>query len=245
MHVLLSFAYVPFTLALALLAGLFALEAVALLAGASFLTGGHDGPDLDTGAVPLEGTFDLDPGAAPDVAQLVAASEALHGGDHGAGAGTAETGGAAGFLGLGHTPFMMWLAALLFGFGLSGLVLQSLAAAALGAALPAGLAAGAGAAAGLGFARSFSRRFGRLLPAVETTATSAQFMGGLRGVVSQGTARRGSPAEVRLQDRHGNIHYLRCEPFAATDVIAEGSRVLTLRERLGPDRWSLRILPID
>jgi hypothetical protein len=66
----------------------------------------------------------------------------------------------------------------------------------------------------------------------------------LRGTVTQGTARRGSPAEVRLRDRHGNTHYQRCEPWHEADVIPEGTEVVTLRMRRPDGGWSLRILPI-
>jgi hypothetical protein len=96
----------------------------------------------------------------------------------------------------------------------------------------------------LKFARGFSASFARLIPRYETTATKAQFMGGLRGVVSQGIARQGAAAEVRVRDRHGNLHHLRCEPFRATDIIPEGTEVLTLRTRLGPDHWGLRVVPV-
>jgi hypothetical protein len=131
------------------------------------------------------------------------------------------------------------------GFGLSGLILQSVVQNILGAPLGTTLAVLIAAVIGLGFARTFARFFGNLLPQIETTATSAQFMGGLRGIVTQGTARNGQPAEVRLRDRHGNTHYLRCEPFRESDVIREGTEVLTLRERLAKGGWGLRILPLE
>lgn len=233
---LLSVPYVPFALALGFLLALLLVELVALLVGGSVL-----GASGETPEVALESSFDFDPGAEPDVPQLLAASAAL---DEGAAA-PVGPGGVSGLLGLGHSPFLVWLAALALGFGFSGLAVQSLAAAILGTPLP---VLGAGAAAlvlGLGFARRFARLFGRLLPGVETSATSVQFLGGLRGVVSQGIARKGSPAEVRVFDRHGNVHHLRCEPFVAGDEIPEGTEVLTLRERQGQGQWGLRIVRLS
>ena len=238
--VLLSFPFVPFALALGLLAALLVLELGALLVGGSIFGAGEGGIEADAGA--LAGSFDLDPGEVPDLAALTEASAALN--DPGEGPGAGPVGGLGGFLGLGHTPFMIWFAALLLGFGVSGLALQSLVAALFGAPLPGPMAAGMALPAGLAFARFFGRFFARLLPTIETSATSTQFLGGLRGVVSQGTARAGVPAEVRLRDRHGNIHYPRCEPFSDEDVIPEGTEVLTVRERLGEGRWALRILAI-
>lgn len=231
----LSAAYAPFTFALGLMAALLLLESVFVLLGVSL-----HGHDLDTeipGEVAaLHAQFDLAHGATPDVPHLLEASAALNQVEPSA----PETGFMAA-IGLHDMPLMIWLAAMLFSFGLGGYLFQALTA----SALPTSLVALLAAAAGLIFTRQFAKVFGRFVPRLETSATSAQFMGGLRGVVTQGTARAGSAAEVRLRDRHGNIHYMRCEPFSPSDEIGEGTEVLTLRERLGPDRWSLRILPLS
>jgi hypothetical protein len=240
---LLALPFVPFTLALALLLAFLVLELLALLLGGSLLGAGDSDFEIDPAYEALAGSFDLETGAAPDLDAMASASEAMQ--EMSASPAGVPAGGLSGLLGLGHTTFMIWFASLLLGFGLGGFILQSAATALSGAALPVVLAAGAALFAGLAFARAFARRFARLLPQVETTATSAQFMGGLRGVVSQGIARAGSPAEVRLRDRHGNIHYVRCEPFLAEEVIAEGTSVLTVRRRLGPGSWGLCILALD
>jgi hypothetical protein len=235
---LFSPAYVPFSLALGLLAALFLLELVALILGAS-LIGADQGPDLDPG-LDAGAAFDVEPGDIPDTGALIAAADSAEVAPE-----AAEPGGLAGLLGLGATPFMIWFAALLLGFGISGLVLQSLADAVLSATLAPSLAVLVALPLGLGFAKRFARRFARLLPKIETTATSVQFMGGLRGRVSQGVARQGSAAEVRLTDRHGNTHYLRCEPLLPDVEIAEGRDVLTVRLRTSPNSWALRIIAID
>lgn len=229
---LLSGPFLPFSLALGLLLGLLGIELVALLVGGSLFAADADVPDVSA-----DTAFDLPDGAEPDVAALVAASAAAEGAHAAADAG----GGAAlSLLGLGRVPFAIWLAGLLFGFGVSGMAVQVAA----GGALPGWLASIPAAVLGLLSARGVARLLGGLVRQNESTATGPQFMGGLRGVVTQGTARSGMPAEVRLRDRHGNIHYQRCEPFRDTDVIAEGTEVLTLRERRGDGGWRLRILPI-
>ena len=232
--------FVPFALALGLLTGLFLLELVALLVGGSLFGSGADA-DLDPGLDPALAAFDLEPGEIPDIDAMTAAAAA----ESPAPSGSAGASGILGLLGIGATPFMIWLAALLLGFGVSGLVLQSVVTALASAPLPPGLAILATLPLGLGFARRFARSFARLLPKLETTATSVQFMGGLRGRVTQGVARTGSAAEGRLTDRHGKTHYLRCEPLLADAVIAEGREVLTVRLRTAPDKWALRIIAID
>ncbi len=238
MSLLFSPAFVPFSLALGLLAALFLLELVALILGAS-LIGADQGPDLDPG-IDAGAAFDVEPGELPDIGSLVAAADSA-----GIAPEAAGPGGLMGLLGLGATPFMIWFAALLLGFGASGILVQSLAGALVSAPLAPGLAVLIALPLGLGFAKRFARGFARLLPKIETTATSVQFMGGLRGRVTQGVARQGSAAEVRLTDRHGNTHYLRCEPLLPGVEIAEGRDVLTVRLRTAPDRWALRIIAID
>lgn len=236
---LLSLPFVPFTLAIGLLACLLVLELAALLMGGSILGAEDGGPDIEPDLAALVDNFDLDAGVMPDIDSLLTASDQLH--DFHASPHLP----AGGLLGLGHTPLMIWLAALLLGFGLGGLALQAALVALTGTPLPVWTALPIALFAGLVFARVFSRSLASLVPSIETTATSIQFMGGLRGVVSQGIARRGAAAEVKLHDRHGNIHYLRLEPFDDDDVIAEGSTVLTVRQRLAPGSWTLRILSLD
>lgn len=228
--------YLPFALALGLLGGLLAVELVALALGGSLMAGeGADAPGPDTAT--LEAQFDLAPGAEPDVTALAAAADSLQAEVPGTG------GGALALLGLGRVPFAIWLAAMLTGFGVTGLAVQSVASATFGGPLGAAIAILPALAGAIGFARLFGRAIASLVPQVETTATSAQFMGGLRGIVSQGTARQGAPAEVRLRDRHGNTHYMRCEPFRDSDVIEQGTEVLTLRERTASG-WALRIVAL-
>ena len=228
--------FVPFTFALGLMLAILALELVAVTLGLS-LHG--SGGELELGAdmAALHANFDLSPDATPDIDHLLQISDSLD-------APPEPDAGPLAVLGLGRVPLMIWLAAMLFSFGLGGYLLQGVAAA-VAAPLPALITVPVTLIGALSFSRVFSRTFARLIPSLETTATSTQFLGGLRGVVSQGTARAGSAAEVRLHDRHGNIHHLRCEPFHPTDIIPEGTDVLTLRERLGPNQWHLKILPIS
>ena len=211
----------PFTLALGVFCALLLLELLLHVAGGSLLA-----VETETGGLAEP---DL---PAPDDAGL---SE------------TSAPAGVSGLLGLGEAPVAVWLAAALVGFGLSGHVLQVFATAILNGPLPVWAAALPAAGFALAFARGYARTLARLLPRTETAATSVQFLGGLSGEVTQGTARVGVPAEVRLRDRHGNLHHIRCEPLDPADVIPEGTPVITVRRR-APDRpggWTLHILPAE
>ncbi|MDU8944364.1 OB-fold-containig protein [Ovoidimarina sediminis] len=234
---LLSSNFVPFSLALGLLFALLALEILSHLVGSSLFSA-DDGPDFDLDAAAMDsGAFDFDPGmeididALPDPADLDAPA-------------MPSGGGVLDLMGLTGVPLLLWFAALLLSFGVAGLVLQGLAGNLLGAPLPGLVAALIALPLGLAGARSFARAFAAVLPKTETTATRAQFFGGLRGTVTQGTARHGHPAEVRLHDRHGNIHYIRAEPFTPTDTIPEGTEVVLIRERRGPGDFILRLVPV-
>lgn len=234
---LLSSNFIPFSLALGLLFALLGLEILSHLVGSSLFSA-DDGPDFDLDAAAMDGgDFDFDPGAEVDLDLLPDP------GDFDAPA-APSGGGVLDLLGLTGVPLLLWFAALLLAFGVSGLVLQGLSESLIGALLPGLVAALIALPLGLAGARSFARAFAAILPRTETTATRAQFFGGLRGTVSQGTARHGHPAEVRLHDRHGNVHYIRAEPFDATETIPEGTDVILIRERRGPGEFILRLMPV-
>ena len=227
--------YVPFTISLALLFGLLFLELVLALLGGTLLGIGADtdldveldidGPDL--------GDLDIDFGDADPEAFAFAEPELDADLD-------AAPIGPASWLGIGKMPALIWIAAVLLAFGISGLVIQGIAGATL-APLPALIAALPAGAAALWFARTFGAAFARLLPKTESTAMSNRHLGRRMGVVTQGTARRGAPTEVRLTDRHGNTHYIRAEPLKDDDVIVAGTQVLVLRHKLNE---GYRIVPL-
>lgn len=233
---LLAPAMAPFTFALALLMGLLALELVSLLLGGSLMGLGGDA-DID-----LDADFDLDAdvGLDGDVGLDAPDLDA----DADAAVAPAADGSFLTWLGLGAVPFILWFAALLAGFGLTGLIVQSVAQSALGFLLPGVAAVPIGLAGGVFFARSFGGVFSRLLPKEETQAVAINRLGGRRGVVTQGTARRGQAAEVRVTDSYGNTHYLRAEPLEDDAEIPQGSDVLVIRQRTAPGEYRFRLMAV-
>ncbi|MCG7624484.1 OB-fold-containig protein [Epibacterium sp. Ofav1-8] len=234
---LLDGAFAPFTMALALLLGLVGMEVLALLLGGSLLAGDSDadldGPggveldaDLDIGGVDLDALdgVDLD---ALDIdglegleAEAPATAPEISGG-----------GGVLSWLGIGRMPFLIWLGSALMAFGLSGMALQLSLRDLFQIFAPAGLVAIPAGILALWFARGFGAVFARLLPQTQTEALSEGSFGRRRGTVTQGTASRGRPAEVRVMDRFGNAHYLRAEPLSDQEQIAQGTEVLVIRDR--------------
>ena len=228
----------PFTVALGLLFGLLALELLFAVLGLSLV---GDGPDLDIDGVEVPDVGDLPSMGVdvdlPELAEYDIPDMAETDAD------TVEaSGGLSTVLGLGKVPFMIWLASLLMGFGLTGVIAQLTAINVLGFALPVGLVATGAIVVAIWFTRQFSQTFARLLPKTETTSLSTRRYGGHKGVVTQGVARRGHPAEVRIVDRFGNFHYLRAEPIEDDGRIKAGTEVVILRNmRTGV----MRLLPLS
>jgi hypothetical protein len=213
---MLSADHLPFSAALALLAGLIVLELLLLLVGGSLMAGAEpDAPEIDA--------FEAEMPGKPDV----------------------PGGGLMAFFGFGKVPLLIWLAAFLAGFGLSGFALQAVAQALTGGALWPTVAVPLALGAGGLVARSYGGLLARLVPGTQTSAQSAAALSRLRGVVSQGTARAGHPAEVRVTDRHGNLQFLRAEPLDRSAEIAQGQEVLVLRLPSGPDRGAFRIVAVS
>lgn len=242
---LLSPAVVPFSIALGLLAGLLLLEIAALVMGGSVLGSGGEDIDLDAPAG-FDPAFDL--GDLPDLTKIDTGGIDPADLDLGPGdaPSPADTGaGLAGALGIGKVPFLIWLAALLAGFGLSGYVLQSVTSNIIGAPLPALVAVLPAGVIGIWFARAYGGLLARLIPKTETSVRSDAMLNRRQGVVSQGTARRHAPAEVRVLDGYGNFHFIRAEPLDAKEEIPVGTEVLVLRVRLGPERGKFRIVALS
>jgi membrane protein implicated in regulation of membrane protease activity len=224
---LLSGPFVPFTLSLALLFGLLALEVAFLLIGGSLMgdgadTGGVeiDGPELDLDfdveldALDLD-SFDMD-AVDTGMGEVELAAPAAH---------------PLAWMGLGQMPTLIWLATIFMSFGVAGIALQGLVSTLTGRPLYMLLAVIPCAVAALWFTRKFGAAFAHLLPRTESQSVSNRQLGRRKGVVTQGTAARGTPAEVRVTDRYGNTHYLRAEPMGDAETIPQGAEVLVLRHR--------------
>jgi hypothetical protein len=133
------------------------------------------------------------------------------------------------WLGIGRIPLLMVLVVFLAIFGLLGLALQQLAAGLTGAPLSPWLAGPAAAFASFPLTGVSARGLARIIPQDETTAVSLDTLIGKRGTITIGTARRGSPAQARVRDAFGQVHYVMVEPHDDAHPIAEGETVLLAR----------------
>ncbi len=207
----------PFAVALTIVLGLFLLEFLGSLLGMTVLGLGGDGPDVDLDAdfdvaADLDADIDLDaPDTSGDAPELST--------------------GLLGRLGAGRVPFLIWMVSLLTMFGLFGLAIQSAAAAVLGVPLYVVIAAALALPPALVATRFIANWVAILMPKTETSAIRTRHLGGRHGVITQGAASRGKPAEAKIKDRFGNIHYLRVEPLADDGIFPQGSDVTLIRKR--------------
>jgi membrane protein implicated in regulation of membrane protease activity len=125
-----------------------------------------------------------------------------------------------GWLGIGRVPLLMLLVVFLALFGLAGLAIQQFAG-----PLPLWMAVPAAVAAALPLTGLGARGLARIMPGDETTAVSLDSLVGRRGTITIGTARRGSPAQARVSDIHGQVHYVMVEPYDDGHSIGQGETV--------------------
>ena len=133
------------------------------------------------------------------------------------------------WLGVGRVPLLILLVVFLTLFGLLGLAIQQVATNLTAAPLSLAIAIPAAALAALPATGLLSRGLARILPRDETTAVSLDTLVGKRGTITIGTARRGSPAQARVRDVHGQSHYVMVEPQNEDHPIGEGETVLLVR----------------
>lgn len=217
----------PFAVALAVVLGLFVIELAMALIGGTLLGSGGEGPDLDMDAdfdfsAEVEAGIDLDGGGfdleGPDSTDLDID-------------GPSTSLGLLSWIGVQQVPFLIWLVSFLTMFGLAGLILQSTLISLFQAPLPALVAALIVLVPALALARLIATWVAQIMPKTETTATPIRALAGCHGTITQGTAARGKPAEVKIRDRHDNIHYLRVEPVRDDKVFPKGSFVVLARKR--------------
>lgn len=140
-----------------------------------------------------------------------------------------ETASLLSWINVGRLPLLMLIVVFLFAFGITGLIGQRIVAAVLSQPAPWFLAAPAAFMAALPVTRVFGRGVSRIMPRDETTAVSRDSLVGRVAVIVTGEARTISPAQARVRDQHGQVHYVMVEPDNAADVFAEGADVLLVR----------------
>ena len=134
------------------------------------------------------------------------------------------------WLRIGQVPILMVIVVFLTAFGLIGISLQLAASRMLGFQLPQWIAVAPTIFAALPVTRALAGIIGLIMPKDETTAVAEATFIGRIATITLGTASSGSPAEAKLQDEHGQVHYIMVEPDDAHAVFAQGSEVLITQQ---------------
>ena len=222
-------ANLAFSLSLAVMFGIAAVEGATTLLGAALSSVVESAlPHLD---LDLDLDIDLDAAAGADVDGPT--GSIAHVGDaHGSGHAVSGHGplvSVLGWLRVGQLPVLILLIVFLTTFGLAGLGVQSLAHGLLGSFLPASVAWLPALGLSAPIFRLASGVTARFMPKDETSAVSHDTFVGCVGVVTIGTARAGHPAEVRVRDTFGKSHYVMVEPEEIGEEIHAGEPVLLVR----------------
>jgi membrane protein implicated in regulation of membrane protease activity len=74
--------------------------------------------------------------------------------------------------------------------------------------------------------RIFGGLIAKLLPKDETSSISNNDLIGHIGIITLGKAIKGSPAEAKVKDQSGQVHYFMVEPENENDIFMQGEKVL-------------------
>lgn len=133
------------------------------------------------------------------------------------------------WLGVGTLPLMIVIVVLLALFGTIGLIIEQASHDWFGAMLSPLIAAPASLIVSLPLTGLSARGLARILPRDFTTAVSLDTLVGETGKILTGNARQGAPARARVEDAHGQAHFVMVEPNMPDQILEEGETILLVR----------------
>lgn len=131
-----------------------------------------------------------------------------------------------GWLCVGRVPILVLLVAFLTAFGLAGFLLQGTVNAVLGFYMSPLLAGVGTLFLAAPPTRWLALGLSRIMPKEESDAVSSKTFIGKIAVITRGVARRDVPAEAKLRDAHGQMHYVLVEPDDDESEFEQGTEVL-------------------
>ncbi len=134
-----------------------------------------------------------------------------------------------GWLGIGTLPLMILMVVFLGLFGTIGLIIEQASHDWLGAMTSPLIAGPAALVVALPLTGLSARGLARVLPRDFTTAVSLDTLVGETGKIVTGRASAGSPARARVEDAHGQAHFIMVEPNAPDQIFEEGEAILLVR----------------
>lgn len=151
-----------------------------------------------------------------------------------------------GWLGVGRLPFLMLLVVFLSCFGIIGLVAQQASHDLRGTLIDPLLAVPGAALLALPATGIVANLLSRVMPRDHTTAVDLDVLVGRRGRIVTGTASADCAARARVEDHHGQAHYVMVEPNTPGAPLREGDTILLVRREgdtfraIDPEQLTLR-----
>ena len=101
----------------------------------------------------------------------------------------------------------------------------------LGGFLPGALAAVPAICLAVPVVRGMGGVLAKIMPKDETEVVSESTFIGRVAVITLGEAAPGKPAEAKLTDQYGQVHYVMVEPDQGGESFAQGTEVLIVRQK--------------
>jgi hypothetical protein len=134
-----------------------------------------------------------------------------------------------GWINFGKVPVLIIFVCFLTAFGIVGYMLQYLAYGTTSALIPQLFAVPAAFIIAVPFVRLFTNILQKVMPKDESTALRENSFVGTLATITLGKAKKGSPAEAKVIDKHGQTHYFMIQPEGDDDEFVQGEQVLLLR----------------
>lgn len=134
------------------------------------------------------------------------------------------------WLRLREVPVIVVLIAFLTSYSVTGYIIQYLLNSSVGFMLPALIAGPVALFVCLPGVRLFAGILGKIMPKDETEAVGTASFIGRTAVITLGTSSRGEPAQGRLKDKFGKSHYVMIEPDLDDHQFNQGEEILLVRQ---------------
>lgn len=130
------------------------------------------------------------------------------------------------WLNFGKVPFLILIIIFLTFFGLSGFILQGIFSKIFTILMPGIVAIIIALLPTFILVHFIGRIISKVLPQVETTAVKINSLRGKIAEILIGTATFDNPAEAKVKDQHGKIHYVRVTPGDKEERFIQGEKVV-------------------
>ena len=131
-----------------------------------------------------------------------------------------------GWLNFGRVPLLIIFVCFLSAFGTVGYTLQYLLISTGLPLLPQLIMVPVAFIISMPFVRLFTSILQKIMPRDETSALSEESFIGATATITLGTAKKGSPAEAKVTDKHGQTHYFMVQPHSEDEEFNQGEKVL-------------------